>query len=61
MKCERGGCNAETSGYDLFDYCATCSKNLCPEHMAKGCCHKIPAVSGNGEDHAETGPERGDL
>jgi hypothetical protein len=50
MKCERAGCSAETEGYNLFDYCAHCSKNLCPEHLRKGCCGHIPAESGSGEE-----------
>jgi hypothetical protein len=53
MKCERAGCPRTTSGYELFDYCKTCSKNLCSEHMKKGCCGKVPAESGMGEDDAE--------
>lgn len=52
MKCER--CKAETKkGYELFDYCAKCSKNLCPECMAQGCCKTKPAESGRREDHEE--------
>lgn len=51
-KCER--CGAQPSGdYDLHDYCARCSKNLCAECMAKGCCGQVPAESGMGEDHDE--------
>lgn len=44
MKCER--CRKETTGYELFDYCAQCSKNLCPTCMAAGCCRHVPARSG---------------
>lgn len=54
MKCE-GGCGMETTGYALFDYCAECSKNLCPKCMAKGCCGHTPALSGEeaGDSEAE--------
>lgn len=31
----------------LHDFCATCSRNLCPKCMAQGCCKAVPAVSGN--------------
>lgn len=60
MKCERCGTGAK--GLNLFDYYATCSKNLCDECMKKGCCGRVPAVSGNetetvdellGEDDAD--------
>ena len=44
MKCER--CGKGTQGYDLFDYCANCSRNLCAGCMEKGCCGQIPAASG---------------
>lgn len=50
MKCERAGCRAETKGYDLFDYCAKCSKNLCPEHVQKGCCGHAPILRGGVEN-----------
>lgn len=56
MKCERcGGVGHWTDKagrehvQDLLDYCATCSKNLCEKCMAKGCCGKVPAVSGQDE------------
>lgn len=52
MQCER--CNKETKGYELFDYCATCGKNLCDEHMKAGCCGVVPAASGmQATDEAE--------
>lgn len=44
MNCDR--CNASTHNYDLMDFCAVCSKNLCPACMAKGCCGNVPAKSG---------------
>lgn len=48
-ECER--CGAVPQGeYELLDYCATCSKDLCGGCMAKGCCGKVPAVSGESED-----------
>lgn len=52
MKCERAGCKVTTSGYDLFDYCMVCSKNLCDQHMAAGCCGNVPAKSGM-EEHVD--------
>ena len=50
MTCER--CNKETKpdGYDLFDFCAKCARNLCPECMKKGCCGEVPAKSGMNEE-----------
>lgn len=38
---------------DLFDYCLTCSKNLCPDCMEKGCCGKVPAESGEEHDFSD--------
>lgn len=51
-ECERCGATPEGE-YDLFDYCLTCSKNLCPKCMAKGCCGIVPAESGVKADHGE--------
>lgn len=51
MKCER--CGAGTVGYDLHDYCAMCSQNLCTSCMADGCCRHVPAISGQTEDYSE--------
>lgn len=48
MKCER--CGKGTTGYDLHDYCALCSRNLCADCMEKGCCGHVPAKSGSNED-----------
>lgn len=51
-KCER--CRATPRGeYELLDYCAVCSKDLCDECMAKGCCGNVPARSGTEEDFGE--------
>lgn len=36
---------------EYFDYCAECSKNLCPECMAGGCCGITPAPSGSDADN----------
>jgi hypothetical protein len=49
-ECER--CHARTNpkSYELYDYCAVCSKNLCPACMAKGCCGNVPALSGAADD-----------
>ncbi len=52
MGCERCQEPAPT-GFDLFDYCATCNKTLCDECMKKGCCGKVPAESGADADHGE--------
>ena len=51
MECER--CHSQASGYNLFDYCAVCSTNLCPHCMAEGCCGNVPAVSGMEADDGE--------
>jgi hypothetical protein len=48
MKCER--CGKSPVGYELHDYCRSCSKNLCAECMAKGCCGHVPAQSGQEDD-----------
>ncbi len=49
-ECERCGAKpgylTGSKNYELFDYCANCAKNLCPECMAKGCCGHVPAESG---------------
>lgn len=52
MNCER--CTATTSGYQLFDYCASCSKNLCEKCMTKGCCGRSPAASGSADEREAT-------
>ncbi len=59
-KCERCGGQGEriktgpfTGSYHALDYCALCSKDLCQECMAKGCCKKVPAVSGMESDYPE--------
>jgi hypothetical protein len=44
MECE--GCGKRTSGYELFDYCAECSANLCSACMSIGHCGHVPATSG---------------
>lgn len=51
MKCER--CGKSASGYALFDYCAECSKNLCPDCMERGHCGHVPAKSGMNADYDE--------
>lgn len=56
-KCER--CGAKKSrpfgagNFDLLDYCAHCSKDLCDACMAAGCCGHVPADSGQKADSAE--------
>ena len=50
-KCER--CGAYPKGkYGLLDYCLICSKDLCDDCMAKGCCGHVPAKSGTEVDAA---------
>lgn len=52
-KCERCGArkSSQAAGaYDLLDYCAVCSADLCDACMAKGCCSNVPARSGSQED-----------
>lgn len=51
MKCER--CGVRTKGYELHDYCAVCSKNLCGTCMANGCCGNKPAKSGENADNPD--------
>lgn len=51
MKCER--CGVGITGYDLHDFCAACSRNLCEKCMAKGCCGAKPAKSGHAMDDDE--------
>jgi len=56
MNCER--CGASPVDYNLHDYCANCSKNLCDDCMDAGCCGEAPAISGTDEDFFEDeGPE----
>jgi hypothetical protein len=45
-------CRAKTNpqSWELFDYCAICSKNLCDGCMELGCCGHVPAKSGAEED-----------
>lgn len=38
---------------DMTDYCAVCSKNLCANCMAEGCCGHVPAISGEATDNAD--------
>lgn len=46
--CERCG---RPYDFDRDDYCAACSRNLCPACMAAGCCGTTPARSGLDSDH----------
>lgn len=48
-KCERCGA-VPTNEFALLDYCAHCSRDLCPACMAKGCCGHVPAESGEQAD-----------
>lgn len=55
--CERCGAARPSPGageYELFDYCAECSRDLCDKCMAEGCCGHKPARSGTGADDRET-------
>lgn len=49
--CERCGFTHSPTSYELLDYCATCSKDLCGKCMSKGCCGIVPAVSGEDQDY----------
>ena len=49
--CER--CGAHPKGYDLLDYCAKCSRNLCDRCMIEGCCGNVPATSGTKQDYGD--------
>lgn len=51
--CERCGATVPPDSFDLLDYCAKCSKNLCPKCMVNGCCGKVPAESGMNADYGE--------
>ena len=56
-KCERCGRGLKKDvdpdkSEHMFDYCAECYQNLCPECMAKGCCRNVPAKSGNESDNS---------
>lgn len=55
-KCERCGKGPDGT-FELLDYCADCSKDLCPDCMGAGCCGKVPAVSGMGVDDVESDPK----
>jgi hypothetical protein len=58
MICER--CGKGVRGYELFDYCTSCSKNLCPDCMAKGCCGHVPARGGMADyDSTDTAGQDG--
>jgi hypothetical protein len=56
MRCE-GGCGQVSD--DVFDYCAECLRNLCPWHMAAGCCGHKPAKSGMPDDEPTPTPPGG--
>lgn len=54
-RCERCGATSpspDAGPYELFDYCAVCSRDLCDRCMADGCCGNVPALSGNVENEA---------
>lgn len=51
--CERCQSEVPASSYELYDYCAHCSKNLCPACMEKGCCGNVPAQGGAEADFPE--------
>jgi hypothetical protein len=51
-KCERCG-SVPKGEYELLDYCATCSKDLCEDCMEHGCCGRAPAQSGNDVDFGD--------
>lgn len=48
-RCER--CNRQHHNpLGLWDYCASCYKNLCDRCMDQGCCGNVPAESGQDQD-----------
>lgn len=49
--CER--CTYKPVGFELLDYCAVCSKDLCVACMAQGCCGNVPALSGTEEEFGD--------
>jgi len=53
-QCEGCGSEVPAHSYELYDYCAYCSKNLCPACMEKGCCENVPAKSGAEADFDES-------
>lgn len=53
MQCERCGVRTSPSGYETFDYCAECSRNLCEVCMEQGCCGHVPALSGMAADYGD--------
>ena len=58
-RCERCGARRSKPGageYDLLDYCAHCSRDLCDACMEKGCCGRVPAASGTAWDHGDDEP-----
>lgn len=58
--CERCGASKPHPGaspYDMLDYCAECSRDLCDRCMGTGCCGHVPALSGCDEDWEDDGPE----
>lgn len=47
-------CGAQNgSAFGLLDYCAICSRDLCPGCMGTGCCGHVPAMSGQVADAGE--------
>lgn len=40
------------------DYCAHCSRNLCPACMQRGCCGHVPADSGQEADYGNDKEEK---
>jgi hypothetical protein len=52
-ECERCGARIPSDSFELMDFCAKCSKNLCDACMKKGCCGKVPAASGSEIDYWE--------
>jgi hypothetical protein len=56
MECER--CGAKPEGFEIFDYCDSCGKNLCSDCMKRGCCDKVPAESGAKKDEEKEAEAR---
>lgn len=57
-RCER--CGSKPAGkFGLLDFCAECSRDLCPKCMEKGCCGHVPAWSGTEKDCADEAMDNG--
>ncbi len=51
--CERCEFTHPKDSYDLLDYCAVCSKDLCELCLAAGCCGRVPAKTEGDDDNED--------